>query len=57
MKKLKFMSACLVFFGKRPGQSLQQFGDEIKQLTPKDRKELTEMFPSVGIEVLPADTK
>jgi hypothetical protein len=52
MKKLTFTKACLEFFGKLPGQSLMDFGEELKALTVKDRKELSEMFLDVDIEII-----
>jgi hypothetical protein len=32
------------FFGKKPQQTLTQFGNEIKKLTLQDKKELAEML-------------
>jgi hypothetical protein len=33
-----FMAACKDFFGFKPGQTLTEFRDEIKELTPADRQ-------------------
>lgn len=52
MKEMKFTTACLEFFGKKPDQSLQEFAAEMKELTEKDRADLTEMFPNVGIKII-----
>jgi uncharacterized protein YcgL (UPF0745 family) len=38
--QMSFMNACRHFFGQKPGQTLQQFGAEIKQLTEADRAEI-----------------
>ena len=35
-----FVGACMDFFGKKPGQTLTEFGAEIKALTEKDRAEI-----------------
>ena len=37
---MKFVVACYQFFGKLPGQTMSQFAEELKNLTPKDREEL-----------------
>ena len=55
MEKMSFMAACSRYFGKLPGQTLLQFRDEIAKLTPKDRADLTALFPSVGIEIVAAE--
>ena len=41
---MKFVQACLRFFGRKEGQTLAQFGEEVRQLTPADRAELTPML-------------
>jgi hypothetical protein len=43
--------ACKAFFGFKPQQSLQEFMLEMKQLTDKDRQELTEEFAKIGITI------
>lgn len=56
MEKVTFVVACKKFFGFKPGQTIAQFGEELKQLTSKDRADLVEMFPSVGFQIMePAD--
>jgi len=39
------------FFGTKPRQTLREFVSEVKQLTPKDREDLTEMLEKEGYEV------
>lgn len=50
LKKMSFVLACNSHFGRKPGQSLQEFNQELKALTPKDRADLTEMFKAQGID-------
>lgn len=52
MKECTFIVACREFFGMKPGQTLQDFAKEIRELTPDDRKEFQEMFLSVGYKVV-----
>lgn len=49
-QKLGFMGACKEFFGLKPGQNLAQFRDEMKELTDKDRRELSQMLADRGID-------
>jgi len=35
-----FIAACKDFFGFKPGQTLMEFRDEIKALTPADKDEI-----------------
>lgn len=37
---MKFIVACKKFFDKKPGQSLSNFLEEVKTLTPEDKLEL-----------------
>jgi hypothetical protein len=37
---MKFVSACMKFFGRRKDENLHEFLAECKQLTPEDRTEL-----------------
>lgn len=39
------------FFGLKPNQTLKEFVVEVKQLSPQDREELTEMLEKEGYEV------
>lgn len=50
LKHTTFISACKLFFGLLPNQTLQEFVAEIKALTPGDKKELIELFRSVGYD-------
>ncbi|HEY6018437.1 MAG TPA: hypothetical protein VIY48_00600 [Candidatus Paceibacterota bacterium] len=43
-KKTGFIAACKSFFGLKPGQSLAEFRDEMKELTPKDRMDIYQGF-------------
>jgi hypothetical protein len=52
MNKIKFASACMKFFGKKPGETLLQFANEVKALTPEDKAELAPMLSeALGVEV------
>ena len=37
---ISFVSACVRFFGKLPGQTNLDVGKEVKALTPEDRREM-----------------
>ena len=51
--QISFMSACVQFFCAKPGQSKVQFGQEVKELTPEDRKELKPMLEAeLGLEII-----
>ena len=55
MDKKTLAVACRGFFGLLPGQDLKGFSEEMRQLTPKDREELAEMFEKAGIaKIIPA---
>lgn len=45
-----FTAACKEFFGMKPGQSLQDFGKELKGLTYEDKKEIAEGLRQVGVD-------
>jgi hypothetical protein len=36
---MKFAAACLSFFGKKPGETLNEFAVELRKLTPQDKAE------------------
>ena len=38
------LQAVQVYFGRKSGQTLQEFRDEMQQLTPKDKEELAAML-------------
>ncbi len=41
---MKFIVACKKFFDKKGGQTTREFMDEVKKLTPDDRRELTPLL-------------
>lgn len=51
MQTMTFGAACFAFFGKKEGQTLGEFNQEIKALSDQDRADLIAMFPSVGITI------
>jgi hypothetical protein len=52
MEKKTFAVACRGFFGFKEGQTTGDFMKEMKELTPKDRAEFSEMFKTIGIEIV-----
>ena len=50
MREMTFIAACRSFFGPKDGQSLLEFAKEVKELTPKDRADMVEMFKAVDID-------
>jgi hypothetical protein len=51
-EKKKFVTACMMYFGKKPGQTLQGFMDEVRKLTPQDRDDLKGMLQAeLGCEI------
>jgi hypothetical protein len=50
LKNMTFVMACNSFFGRKQGQSLQEFNAELKALTPKDREDMVVLFREVGID-------
>lgn len=51
MRQMGFVAACREYFGYKPGQNSGEFLAEMKALTKKDREDLTNWFPSVGITI------
>ena len=49
--KYSFMGACIHFFSLKDGQSLVQFGQEVKQLTEQDRAEIKAGLIQNGYEI------
>jgi hypothetical protein len=45
------MAACRDFFGLKEGQTALQFGQEIKQLTADDRKEIAAGLTAMGYKI------
>lgn len=50
-KGTSLIAACQDFFGRKPGQSLQEFSEEFKKLSEKDKAELTEMLKNQGYDI------
>lgn len=48
---MTFIAACKQFFGFKPGQTLSEFGKEIRDLTAKDREEIAEGLRAAGLDV------
>lgn len=52
--KLKgFVTACMEFFGRKDGQGLQDFANEVKKLTDEDKAEIYAGFQKLGIVCRP----
>ena len=51
-EQLTFTQAMNRCFGKKEGQSMAQFADELKKLTPEDKEYFKAEFAKVGIEVV-----
>lgn len=47
-----FTKAILEFFGKKPGQTLQDFQVELKALTSEDREYFKREFEKIGIQII-----
>lgn len=45
-----FVQACKEFFGLLPGETLQQFAQELRALTPDDKAEMIQLFRQAGID-------
>jgi hypothetical protein len=50
MKNMTFVMACKQHFGYKDGQTLQEFSQELKQLTEQDKNDLIIAFRSIGID-------
>lgn len=48
---VSFTKACVEYFGKKPGQTLPEFQQELKALTNADRDYFRVEFAKIGIEV------
>jgi hypothetical protein len=46
-----FVGRCRDFFGQKPGQTLKEFAEELRQLTPADKEDLTAQFNEAGLPV------
>lgn len=49
-KPVTFVMACRTFFGVKPGQSLQEFVVELRELTPGDKADFIAMFATIGVD-------
>jgi hypothetical protein len=49
---MKFIVACQKFFGKKEGQTIQDFITETRQLSEKDRRDLIpELEAALGVKI------
>lgn len=48
---VSFTKAVNEFFGRKPGQSLQEFQQELKALSPEDRAYFKREFAKIGVEI------
>ena len=51
MAQKSFTAVCREFFGFKEGQTLTEFGAELKQLTHKDKLEIAEGLRAIGYDV------
>lgn len=51
MKTMGFVKACQETFGRKPDQTLQQFGQEIKAAWAADADFWVREFAKIGIEI------
>lgn len=54
MERMTFVAACNKYFGRKEGQNLTQFQEELKTLSLADREYFKALFPTVGIEIIEA---
>jgi hypothetical protein len=45
------IALCKEFFGFKPGQTLMEFRDEFKALSPEDKDDLRKSFEAAGFKV------
>jgi hypothetical protein len=50
LKHCTFIMACREFFGMKPGQSLQEFAKEVRELSLEERASYIEMLKTVGYD-------
>ena len=50
LKNCTFIMACREFFGMLPGQTLQEFAKEVRELTTDEKKYFIELFRTVGYD-------
>lgn len=51
-KTYSLTTACLDFFGKKPGQSTSQFAEELKALTIEDKAEFKSALMAMGYKII-----
>lgn len=49
-KKMTFVAAIRSFFGQKPGQTMPEFAQELKALTPEDRVYFINELRTAGID-------
>ena len=54
MKQLTFSMAMRDYFGLKPDQTLREFIEEMKALTPEDREEFKKLLTTVGYQIVSA---
>ena len=52
-QKKGFLAQMLAFFGRHPGQSFNEFGEEVKALTDDDRQEIWQLLNAAGYSCEP----
>lgn len=50
MSQKSFIAACKDFFGFKPGQTLTEFGNEIKALSHEEKMDLADGMRKIGID-------
>lgn len=50
MEQLSFVAACKRFFGFKDGQSISEFGRELKDLTHAEKLEIAQGMRAAGID-------
>lgn len=48
---VSFMSACMDYFGRKPGQSALEFKREIDALTDSDKSEIRDGLAALGFNI------
>jgi len=48
-----FIARMSDYYGRKPGQSVKEFGDELKALTPKDKDDFVKWFNDAGLPTTP----
>lgn len=52
VETISFISACVRFFGCKPGQSKLDLGKEVKALSEQDRKEMApQLADALGVNI------